>query len=249
LKKQILINEQNMTKKTLLLFQLFLTLFALYALLKFSGNQRLLVSLACLVGMLVLEKVETSFTERSKQEKDQSDDASKKDETKTTSQALDVLLKSKNVLLLTDAIQHLLRDLGLVVSPSVDHPAIDRLVKIPDMEVTCGLKILSDVAELSENWDKWQELDSFDLGKGGKRRLLIIGSNFIGEAGDRPQRYKKFPANTQKLLSDRQVVAMTTLALYKIYMLCKKEKMATKKIFHLIQHHPGGVILLERTAK
>jgi hypothetical protein len=238
-----------MKKNTLLLFQLFLVIFALYALLKFSGDQRLLVSLACLAGMFVVGKVETSLTERSKQEKDQSDDASKSDETKTTSQALDVLLNNKNVLLLADAIQHLLRDLGLVVSPSLDHPVIDRLVKIPGMDVTCGLKILSDVAELNENWDKWQELDSFDLGKGGKRRLLIIGSNCIDEAGDRPQRYKKFSANTQKLLSDRQVVAMTTLTLYKIYMLCKKEKADIKRIFHPIQHHPGGVILLERSAK
>lgn len=237
-----------MKQKTLLLFQLFLIIFALYSLLKYSGNQRWLVSLACLAGMFVVGKVETSLKERSKQKKDQSDDASKKDETKTTLQALDFLLKGKNVLLLTDAIQHLLRDLGLVVSPSLDHPVIDRLVIITGMEVTCGLKIVSDVAELNENWDMWEELDSFDLGKGGKRRLLIIGSNCIEEAGDSPQRYKNFSVNTKKLLSDRQVVAMTTLTLHNIYTLCKNKKVDIKRIFHSIQHHPGGVFQLERSA-
>jgi len=238
-----------MKQKTLLLFQLFLIIFVCYALLKYSGNQRLFVLLACLAGMFVVGKVKTSFTERSKQEKDQSDDASKKDETKTTLQALDFLLKGKNMLLLTDAIQHLLRDLGLVVSPSLDHPVIDRLVTIPSMEVTYGLIILSDVAELNENWDKWEKLDSFDLGKGGKRRLLIIGSNCTGEAGDRPQRYKNFSVNTQKLLSARQVVAMTSLTIYKIYLVCKKKKVGIKTIFHTIQHHPGGVFQLERSTQ
>jgi len=240
-----------MKQKTLLLFQLFLIIFAFYALLKFTGNQRSLVALSCLVSMFVVGKVETSFAERSEQEKDQSDDVSKKDETKTTLQALDCLLKSKNMLLLTDAIQHLLQDLDLVVSPSQDYTAINRLVRIPGMEVTFGLKILGDVAELDENWDKWEkdqwkELDSFDLGKGGKRRSLIICSNWVEEAGDRPEKYKNFSVNIQKLLSARQIVAMTTLTLYKIYLVCKKKKVGIKTIFHTIQHHPGGVFQLER---
>jgi len=61
-------------------------------------------------------------------------------------------VKSKNVLLLTDAIHHLMQDLGLAVSPSPDQPAIDRLVRLPGTEVTFGLKILSDVTELKEDW-------------------------------------------------------------------------------------------------
>ena len=238
-----------MKQKTILLFELFLLIFAIYALLKYSGGQRLLVSLSCLVGMFVVGKVETSFTERSKHENGQSDDMSKKDGTKTKFKVLDCLLKSKNVLLLTDAIQSLLQDLGLVVSLSPDQTAIDRLVRIPGMQVTCGLKIISDVAELNENWDKWEELSSFDMGKGGERRLLIIGSNCLKEAGDSQQRYRNFSVNTQKLLSARQVVAMTTLTLYKIYLVCKKKKVGIKTIFHTIQHHPGGVFQLERSTQ
>ncbi len=238
-----------MKQKTILLFELFLLIFAIYALLKYSGSQRLVVSLSCLVGMFVVGKIETSFTERSKQENGQSDDMSKKDGTKTKFKVLDCLLKSKNVLLLTDAIQSLLQELGLVVSRSPDQPAIDRLVRIPGMQVTCGLKIISDVAELNENWDKWEELSSFDMGKGGERRLLIIGNNCIKEAGDSQQRYRNFSVNTQKLLSARQVVAMTTLTLYKIYLVCKKKKVGIKTIFHTIQHHPGGVFQLERSTQ
>ena len=109
--------------------------------------------------------------EGSKQEKGKSSHLGKKDEKKSASQALNCLVNSKNMLLLTDTIHHLMQDLGLAVSPSPDHPAIDRLVRLPGTKVTFGLKILSDVTELKEGWDKWEELASFDLGKGGKRRF------------------------------------------------------------------------------
>jgi len=237
-----------MKQKALLLFQLFLVILASYALLKYSGNQRLLMSLGCLLSMLVIGRVETSVTEVSKVEKGKSNDIGKKDKTKTTSQALDCLVKSKNVLLLTDAIHYLMQDLGLAVSLSRDHPAIDRLVRIPGTEVTFGLKILSGVTELNESWDKWGELANFDLGKGGKRRLLIIGSNCIKEAGEGEQRYRNFSQDARKLLSARHAVAMTTLTLCKIYLLCKKKKVGIKTIFYPIQHHPGGVFQLKRSA-
>lgn len=237
-----------MKQKTLLLFQLFLLTFAFYALLSYSGSHRLLVSLGCLVGMLVIGKVETSVTERSSQEKGTSSDMGKKDEEKSAYQALDCLVKSKNVLLLTDAIHYLMQDLGLAVSPSPDLPAIDRLVTIPGTEVTFGLKIISDVTDLNRDWDKWKELASFDLGKGGKRRLLIIGSSSIKEAAEGDKKYRNFSVNAREILSARHVVAMTTLTLYKIYLLCKRKKVGIKRIFRPIQHHPGGVFQLERSA-
>ena len=237
-----------MKQKTLLIFQLLLIVFAFYALLKYTGSQRYFVALTCLTCMFVVGKIETDTTKRSE------NDLTKKDATKTTLHALDRLLKSKNVQVLIDAIQRLSQDLGMVVYPSQDHTAISRLVRIPDMEVTFGLKILGDVAELDENWDKWEkdqwtELDSFDLGKGGKQRSLIIGSNWVEEAGDRSEKYKDFSVNAQKLLSARQIVAMTTLTFYQIYKSCKKNKKDIKRIFHHIQHHPGGVLQLKSSAK
>jgi hypothetical protein len=226
-----------------------LLVFAFYVPMRDSTNPRLLVSLACLVTVFVVGKVETSFAKGSKRQDRQGSEISHKDETKTRVQALDWLLKSKNGQLLTDAIQYLLRDLGLAVSPCPDHPAIDRLVRMPGMNVTWGLKVLSDVGALNENWDEWEELASFDLGKGGKQRLLIIGSNYTKAGGDRQQAYRNFSVNTQELLSARQVVAMTTLTLGKIYLSCKKKKADIKTIFHPIEDHPGGVFQLERFAK
>ena len=237
-----------MKQKTLLLFQFLLIIFAFYSLLEFSDNQQFFVPLVCFVTAFIVGKVEISLTERSKQEKDQNDDVNKQGEVETTVQALDCLLKSKNVMFLIDAIQHLLRDLDLVVSPSPNHPAINRLVKIPGMQVIFGLIVVGDVAELGENWNKWEELDGFDLGKGGKRRLLIVGSNCIVETGNRQKRYKKFSVNTQKLFSARQITAMTTLTLNTIYKLGKKSKPDIKKVFYHIQHRYGGIFELKSSS-
>lgn len=237
-----------MKQNTLLLFQFFLVIFAFYSLQEFSGNQKFLVPLICLVTMFLIGKVKIKFTEGSEQEKDQKDDVSKQGETETTVKALVCLLKSKNIMLLIDAIQHLLRDLDLVVSPSSNNPAINRLVKIPGMEVIFGLIIVSDVEELNENWNKWEELYGFDLGKGGKRRLLIVASNCIEETENYPQRYKNFSVNTQELLSARQITAITTFTLNKIYELCKENKLDIKNVFQHIQQRSGGILELKSSS-
>ena len=241
--------DRHLGQRTLQLFQLFLLVFAFYMPVRDSANPRLLVSLACLVTVFLVGKVEASYAQRSKGEERQGIERTKKDGTKTTAEALDWLLKSKNVQLLRDAIQYLLRDLGLVVSPCLDHPAVDRLFTIPGIQVTWGVKVLSDVGDLNEDWDQWEDLAGFDLGTGGERRLLIIGNNHIKAGGDHQQEYRSFSSNTQKLLSTRKVVAMTTLTLGKIYVSCKKKKADIKTIFGPIQHHPGGVFQLERFAR
>ena len=236
-----------MRKNTQRLFELILIIFAFYSLLNYSGNQRLLVSFACLVGVFLVDRLEIGSEEQSgeEEETDQADDLGETDDEEKIAQALDCLLKRKNVLLLTDAINYLMQDLGLTVSPSPDRPDIDRLVKLPDMEVTFGLKIVGDVGDLDKNWNKLEELVSFDMGKGGKQRLLIIGSNYEKEARDKDKEYKNFSANTKELLSASKVLAMTTLTLHKIYRVCKLKKPALQKIFQSIQQHPGGVIQLQ----
>ncbi len=212
--------------------------------LRHGVNQYLFASLACLCTALVMGKVETSVTKHSKRQSRQGHDPRKKDEAKNLSQALDWLLKSKNIQLITDGIQVLLQDIGLAVSPCTEHAGIDRLVRIPGMQVTWGLKILSDVAVLNENWDQWEEFAVFDEGNEGKQRVLIIGSNCTEAQPDGEQKYRNFPASVQKLLSARQVMAMTTLTLGKIYVSCKKKKADIKTIFQPIEHHPGGVLKL-----
>jgi hypothetical protein len=235
-----------MKQKTLLLFQLLLAVFAFYAVVKYRGNMRLIAPLFCLIGMFVVSKVETILTDKEEVKETKEKETVRKDEEKEQFKPLDCLLKSNNVLLLTDAVHHLLKGLDLLVSRSPDQAGIDRLVKAPDGQATIGLKIVGDVGEPNENWEKWEELSEFDLGKGGKRRLLLIGSNPMQEEGGAQPKFRDFPAATQKLLSAKHIVAMTTLTFYKICLLCQKKKVDPKLILDLIQRHPGGVFRLEQ---
>jgi hypothetical protein len=103
-----------MKQKTLLLFQLLLAVTTFCVLLRYRGNYGLLLSLACLLAMFVVGKVEASLKERSKRSANQAEHWYRGDGGKPA-QALECLLKSKNVLLLTDAIHALMQHLGLKV--------------------------------------------------------------------------------------------------------------------------------------
>ena len=239
-----------MKQKTLLLFQLLLAVFSIYSVLKYSGNQRMIIPLTCLVAMFLVGKVETAVTESEKRKKDERAKKRKGTEEKTKFKPVDCLLKSKNVLLLTDAIHYLLSDLGLKVSRSPDQSFIDRLIRTDDdSQITFGLKVLGDVGELSENWESWEEVTDFDMGKGGNRRLLLVGSNTTHEEVDGKPKFSDFPANIQSLLSSKNIVAMTTLTFYKIYLLCQKKSVKPGAILDLIHRHPGGVFRLEQYMK
>ena len=51
----------TMTEKTLLIFQLFLAIFAIYALLDHTGNYHLLVPFFCVTGMFFVGREEVDF--------------------------------------------------------------------------------------------------------------------------------------------------------------------------------------------
>ena len=239
-----------MKQKTLLLFQLLLAVFSIYSVLKYSGNQRMIIPLACLVAMFLVGKVETAVTESEKRKKDERAKKTKATEEKATFKPVDCLLKSKNVLLLTDAIHYLLSELGLKVSRSPEQSFIDRLIRTDDdNQVTFGLKVLGDIGELSENWESWEEVTDFDMGKGGNRRLVLISSNSTQDEDDGKPKFSDFPANIQSLLSSKNIVAMTTLTLYKIYLLCQKKSVKPGAILALIHRHPGGVFRVEQYMK
>lgn len=238
-----------MKQKTLLLFQLLLAVYAFYSVVTYSDNLQLWVPLFCLIGMLIISKVETKLTRGGTKAAVTSQDNKGESSEKKAFNPLECLLKSKNVLLLTDAIHQLLRDLGLEVIRSPHHNALDRIVRLPGNQLTLGLKILSDVQELSPEWDKWEALTTFDLAKGGELRLVLVGSNSVPEPGGGRPRFTNFPAPVQSFLAEQKIVALTTLTLFKMYLLCKQKNLEAGGIFRLVHCHPGGVFQLEDYAK
>ena len=238
-----------MKQKTLLLFQLFLAVYAFYSVLTYKDDLKLLMPLLCLIGMFVVSRIEAKVTQRSSEKKLQSQEGKGGAAARKAFNPLESLLKSKSVLVLTDAVHFLLRDLGLEVGRSPQHNALDRVVRIPGNEVAFGLKVFGDVAELTPEWDRWNEITVLDVAKGGDLRLLIVGGNSVpGPDGSRP-RFTDFPQPIQSFLKEQKIVALTTLTLFKIHHLCKEKKLEPAAIFRLVHGHPGGVFQLEDYAK
>jgi hypothetical protein len=241
--------EHAVKQKTLLLFQLLLAVYAFYAVVTYSDNLQVWVPLLCLIAMFTMSKVEAKLTSGGKKAGATSRENKGDTPKKQVFDPLECLLKSKNVLLLTDAIHQLLRDLGLEVIRSPHHNALDRIVRLPGNQLALGLKILSDIQELSPEWDKWEALTSFDLTKGGELRLVVVGSNSITEEGGGRPRFTNFSAPIQSFLAEQKIVALTTLTLFKMYLLCKQKNLQAGAIFRLVHCHPGGVFRLEDYAK
>jgi hypothetical protein len=238
-----------MKQKTLLLFQLLLAVYAFYSVMTYKDNLKLLTPLFCLIGMLVVSRIEARVTQHSSKAKLHSDEGKGEAAARKAFNPLESLLKSKNVLVLTDAVHHLLRELDLEVVRSPQHSLLDRVVRIPGNEVAFGLKVLGDVAELTPEWDKWDEITALDVAKGGDLRLLIVGGNSVpGPDGSRPH-FTNFPERIQSFLKEQKIVALTTLTLFKIHHLCKEKKLEPTVIFNLVHGHPGGVFQVEDYAK
>jgi hypothetical protein len=238
-----------MKQKTLLLFQLLLAVYAFYSVVTYTDTLQLWVPLVCLIGMFTISKIEAKVTEGGTTAAATSRENKGGSPEKKTFNPLECLLKSKNILLLTDAIHQLLRDLGLDVIRSPHHNALDRIVRLPGNQLTLGLKILSDIQELSPEWDKWEALTAFDLAKGGELRLVLVGSNSVLEPGGGRPRFTNFPAHIQSFLAEQKIVALTTLTFFKMYLLCKQKNLEAGAILRLVHCHPGGVFQLEDYAK
>jgi len=228
-------------RKAYLLFELFLVLFAIFALLYYHGSQRFYVALPCLVAAFLFDKLAFNRTDPDEDEKIQDTDSPIDSKKEGIIEALKVLLKNKNPLVLADAVNHLLQDLGISVMPVPDSPSIDRIIQVPGINAKFGLVVVDDVSNLNREWKKWDSVADFDFGEGGEQRLLIIAGNGATDRDETNSKFEKFSTDTQRLLSARHLVAMTTRSFGQIYKACKRKKASPKQIFRLIQQHPGGV--------
>ena len=203
-------------KKTLQLFQLLLAVFGLYAAIKYPGSYKYIVSLGSLVLVWILEKIEFSVDpENASDQTPAKQSAPGTEQGQYPKQQLEQLLHSKNVILLTDIILGLLRDLGLSITLCPEYKFIDRMLRLEGTSGLIGLKIVADVAEPDAEWDQWDQISDF-TGAGGRARLLIIANNAAGGTRE-AAKFKNFSTHTNRLMADKNVVGLTTSTLHNIY--------------------------------
>ena len=170
------------------LFQLFLAIFAIYSALTYKEEMRLIIPLGCLIIMFVVSRVDKSKTEKKTARrsylKSEMDKISKKDSTTIREQdffTIETLLWPKSELLLLDAVHSIFRDLGFKVTAGagVNYQWVDRIVKIPDTQISFGLQIMMTEGEAEKTHPKINRALQFEKEKKEHEKSLIIASTHV----------------------------------------------------------------------
>lgn len=170
----------------LVLFQLFLALFAIYSALTYEEEIRLIIPLICLICMFIVGRIERSRTEKDRARKDflrsEINKISQKESTTIKDQdffVIENLLWPKNEMLLLDTVQTILKDLGFLVIPGIQYQSVDRLLKIPNTQKSFGLQVMMFEGEADRSHPKINRLLQFEKEKKENEKSLIIASTHI----------------------------------------------------------------------
>ncbi len=234
-----------MAYRTLQLVQVMFVFFAIYSVFQYTGNQQKIIPFLCLVAVYGLGKLQNSEDNKPSKPQINKVDKKKNIETDVVADNLNYLLKSKNHLIVTDAIQYLLHDLGLLVSKVPQNKVFSRQIQSKSDDTPVALIVLLDIAKLNTRWIEWESIAQYASEQGEGYRTLVIWSNcFEAEAGK--MKFHPFPASTKKILASKNIVAMDTYTFYSLYNLCKTGRLDIQKVMDKIHNHPGGVITLKR---
>ncbi|MFQ5841600.1 MAG: hypothetical protein ACE5I8_04100 [Thermodesulfobacteriota bacterium] len=230
---------------TLLLFQLLLAIFGIYAAVKYSDMAKLYVPLGCLLAMFFVGKLERRLKGRELGEesthREHDESGGKRDEFDT----IKYILWGKNELMLVDAVHSVLKDLGLQVTKTSKYPTIDRIVKIPGTHMTFGMQVIGSEREVRGDNSKLNQALQFEREKkNGEKTVIIANAHHSIPLAERDKR-EDFSKEVIMRMEPTKVVGLNTFTLYKVWALCKYKGKDVKEILKLLFNHPGGMFRVE----
>jgi hypothetical protein len=170
----------------LVLFQLFLAIFAIYSALTYEEETRLIVPLICLIFMFIVGRIEKGSAEKNRARKDflrseinkisQKDSATIKEQDFFT---IETLLWPKNEMLLLDTVHAIFKDLGFLITPGIQYQSVDRIVKIPGTQKSFGMQAMMCEGEADRTHPKINRIFQFEKEKKENEKSLIIASTHI----------------------------------------------------------------------
>jgi hypothetical protein len=236
------------------ILQLLLAVFAIYSALSFSGDQKLLIPLACLLLMLLVSRVDRAKTVKKAEQdnllKPDISDNIRKELTNVKEDDLptiESLLWPKNELLLIDAVHSIFKELGFKISTGVNYHSVDRVVKIPDTEKAFGVEILMSESETEENHPKLRRALEFEKEKKGDEKTLIIVSTHIHLPLSERSQVKDISEDLVDFLIQHKMNFMSTYQLYGLWKKAKEGKKDISGVFQKLYSHPGGIFQWKET--
>jgi hypothetical protein len=232
------------------LFQLLLAVFAVYAALNFSEEQKLLVPLGCLLLMLLIIRIDKAKVEEKRKRMEEIDKSIKKESATIKDQdffTIESLLWPKNELLLIDAVHSILKNLGFKVSTGINYHSVDRIVKIPNTEKAFGVEILMSERETETNHPKLHRALEFEKEKKDKEKTLIIASTHIRLPLSERSKVKDISGEMVDFLNRHNISFMTTYHLYELWQKTKGGEHDIFGVFQKLYALSGGIFHLKET--
>jgi hypothetical protein len=229
----------------LLLFQLLLAVFGVYAAMSYSDMAKLCVPLGCLVAMFFVGKLERRLTTDQAEEHIAEGDSAASDQKQDQFDTVKYILWGKNELMLVDAVHSVLKDLGLQVTKTPKYPTIDRIVKVPRSHLAFGMQVIGSQVEIGGDNTKFNLALQFDQEKeNGEKTVIIANAHHSVSLAER-EKLDDFSQDAVMRMRPTSVVGLNTFTLYKIWALCKYKGKDVKDILQLLFNHPGGVFKIE----
>ncbi len=232
------------------LFQLLLAVFAVYAALNFSEEQKLLIPLGCLLLMLLIIRIDKAKVEEKRKRKEEIDKSIKKESATIKDQdffTIESLLWPKNELLLIDAVHSIFKNLGFKISTGINYHSVDRIVKIPNTEKSFGVEILMSERETEKNHPKLHRALEFEKEKREKEKTLIIASTHIHLPLSERDKVKDVSGEMVDFLTGHNISFITTYHLYELWQETKGGENDTFGVFQKLYAHSGGIFRLKET--
>jgi Na+-transporting methylmalonyl-CoA/oxaloacetate decarboxylase gamma subunit len=229
----------------LLLFQLLLATFGVYAALKYSGMATLFVPLGCLVAMFFIGKLERRLKGKEVGEESAHKEHDGSEERRDGFDTVKYILWGKNELMLVDAVHSVLRDLGLQVTKAPEYRTIDRIIKIPGSHMTFGMQVIGSEREVRGDNSKLTQALQFEQEKKNSEKTVIIANAHHSISLAERDKREDFSKEAIMRMEPTKVVGLNTFTLYKVWALCKYRGKDVKDILKLLFNHPGGMFRVE----
>ncbi len=232
----------------LVLFQLFLAVFAIYGALTYEEETRLIVPLICLVLMFIVGRIEKGSAEKNKARKDflksEIDKISQKDSTTIKNQdffTIETLLWPKSEMLLLDTVHAIFKDLGFFITPGIQYQSVDRILKIPHTQKSFGLQVMMYEGEADRTHPKINRIFQFEKEKKENEKSLIIASTHIrlpiAERGEKSHITKELI----DLLVRYHISFITAHHLYGLWQKAKRGEIDIFEFFQKIYSQKGEI--------
>ena len=230
------------------LLQLLLAVIAMYGALNFTEDMRLYVPLGCLVSMFIVGRLDKKRFENKEARKtflkSEMERIFKKETAAIEEQdsfTINSLLSPKGELVLTDAVHSIFKDLGFSVAAGGKYSSVDRIVRIPDTQLSFGLEILMSEEEVDKNHPKIKRALQFKKEKKQNEKTLIIASTHVHQPISERERLNEISTELQEFLAGYQMSLITTYSLNQLWEKAKGKEVDIFEIFRRVYSHPGGM--------